>query len=459
MKLNIRSRLSIQFTLIVFSILLLFIAFIYIFQSNYREQEFFSRLEARSLSIAKLLIEVEEIDQNLLKIIEKNNINSLPEETIIIYDPENKEIYHSSEHSKIIISDELIEQIRSGKKVELQEGKYEILGITYQDKGQDFVLIASAWDKYGKSKLANLRLLLLVGFFISAGGVLLAGWIFAGRALKPMSNVVNQVDEIGINNIYLRVDEGNKTDEIAQLAITFNRMLDRLEEAFEIQRSFVSNASHELRTPLTAITGQIEVSLMKERSAEEYKKILLSVLEDIKSLNKLSNGLLDLAAASSQLSNVELKECRIDDLLWECRSALTKRNASYVVNILFRNSFEDENELTVICNESLLKTALMNIMDNACKYSPDHTVEIELGLSNHQIELTVKDQGDGIDQEDLEHIFQPFFRGKNSIIARGHGLGLALTQKIIHLHRGKITISSQKGKGTRVQVNLPAAKN
>ena len=455
MKLNIRARLTLQFTSIVSFILILFSFIIYYFSATYRETEFYSRLENKAVNTAKLLLAVKEIDYDLLKIIDKNTINALPSEKVLIYNYQDQEIYNSLDDDSIHVPKALLNTIRLKKEVRYHQGEHEVIGLLYADKYDRFVVIASALDKYGRSKMTNLKWIIVIGFFISIGLTVFIGWIYSGRALKPMSDVVKQVDQITISSLDMRVNEGNGTDEIAQLAITFNQMLERLESAFEMQRSFVSNASHELRTPLTSITGQIEVSLMKPRSQEEYIAILDSVLEDIINLNALSNGLLDLAKASSDISAIGLRNLRIDEILWETRSELLKRKPNYSISIQFSEPIEDESELTISGNEHLLKIAMINVMDNACKYSSDKSVEITLSVADENFVAEFKDHGIGIDPSDLDHIFQPFFRAKNAKNFSGNGLGLSLTDKIIRLHQGVVHIDSDLGKGTLVTIRIP----
>lgn len=457
MKLNIRARLTLQFTYIVTFILVFFSLIIYYFSANYRQVEFYSRLENKAINTAKLLIEVKEVDYELLKIIDRNTINALFNEKVIIYNYKNEQIYNSLDDDTIHISRELLDNIRLKKKIRYHEGKNEVVGLLYTDKYDRFVVVASAYDKYGLSKLNNLRWILFIGLIFSISLTLFTGNVFAAKALNPMSKVMKQADKITISSLNMRVDEGNGTDEIARLAITFNRMLERLESAFEMQKSFVSNASHELRTPFTSISGQIEVTLLKPRTTEEYKSILESVLEDIKNLNDLSNGLLDLAKASSDISSIMLLPLRIDEILWETRTELIKRKNNYNIAIQFDEGLEDENELIVQANHHLLKIALINVMDNACKYSPDKTVEIFLSVKNNMVKIRFRDHGMGIDTADLEKIFQPFFRAKNARNISGNGLGLSLTDKIIHLHGGTIVIDSQLDKGTDVTISIPCA--
>jgi len=455
MKRNIRTRLTFQFTYIVTFILILFSFSIYYFSANYRESEFYSRLENKAINTAKLLIEVKEVDYDLLKIIDRNTINALYKEKVVIYDYKDEQIYNSLDDDSIQVSKTLLDNIRLKKVIRYHQGKHEVIGLLYADKYDRFVVIASALDIYGRSKLNNLKWIIIIGFLISIGFTVFIGRIYANRALQPMSDVVKQVDKITISSLNMRVNEGNGTDEIAQLAITFNKMLVRLESAFEMQKSFVSNASHELRTPLTSITGQIEVSLMESNTQEEYEAILKSVLEDVKNLNSLSNGLLDLAKANSDISAIALRTLRFDEILWETRAELMGRKKNYNISIKFSEPIEDENEITVIGNDHLLKTAIVNLMDNACKFSPDKSVEIFLAVKDKYIVAEFVDKGIGIDAADMEKIFQPFYRAVNAKPISGNGLGLSLTDKIIQIHRGTISIESQLNKGTTVTVSIP----
>lgn len=455
MKLNIRTRLSFQFTYIVSLILILFSCIIYYFSADYRETEFYSRLEKKALTTAKLLIEVKEVDYNLMKIIDRNSLNALHNERVMIYDKNNLQIYNSLDNDSVQISKPFLDKIRQVKSIRYHEGKNEAVGLIFTLNNEHYVVIASAFDNYGRIKLYNLIWIILAGFIISIGSTIVFSRIYATKALKPMSDVVTQFDKITISSLNMRVNEGNGTDEIAQLAITFNKMLARLESAFEMQRSFVSNASHELRTPLTSITGQLEVSLMKPRTQKEYEEILDSVLEDIKNLNALSNGLLDLAKASSDISAISLHPLRIDEIIWETRSKLTNDKKDYKIFIEFKEPIDEEMQLTIMGNEHLIKTAIVNLMDNACKFSPDKSARISLYTEGKNIVTEISDNGPGIDQADLENIFHPFFRARNVRNIPGNGLGLALSKKIIEIHLGSIVTNSLLNKGTTVIVSFP----
>ncbi len=454
-QLKIKTRLTLQFTLIVAFILIVFSLSIYYLSSSYRESEFYERLENKALTTARILVNVKAVDYNLLKIIDKNTANLMFNERVAVFDYKNRIIYKSMDNDSIHINKEQLGTIRLNNKLRYKIGENEVLGLLYKNKNNWFVVVVSALDKYGLSKLSYLKFLLIITFLLSILFTILIGRVFAKQALEPMSDVVKQVDKINAASLNMRVKEGNGTDEIAQLAITFNKMLERLEWSFEMQRSFVSNASHELRTPLTSITGQIEVSLLKEREKEDYVRVLESVLEDIKNLNGLSNGLLDLAKVSSDISELSLKNLRIDELVWEARGELLKLKKEYTVLIQFKNVNDDEKKLMVFGNDYLLKTAISNMMDNGCKYSPQNTIEVFISAGEKYVAVEFVDKGIGIDNEDVEKIFQPFYRAKNVKNIHGNGLGLSLTEKIIKIHGGEITLTSELNKGTKVVIRIP----
>jgi signal transduction histidine kinase len=451
---NIRKKLSLQFTLIFTIILFLASTAVLYFSENYRSQEFYIRLKEKAITTAKLLIEVKEVDRDLLRIIGKNT-PTLVHEKVVIYNYLNDEIFDTNEDESIEVNRELLNQIRLEGEVKFVQGDKEVLGLAYTDRYNRFVVVASAHDKYGFSKLQNLKIVLVVVMFSSTLVTLFAGWFYAGEALAPMSKVVSQVDKITASSLNSRLETGNGKDEIASLSETFNKMLERLEAAFEMQRSFVSNASHELRTPLTSITGHLEVILLKSRTTEEYVSVINSVLEDIKSLNRLTNGLLDLAQLNLDSSLVTFKDFRIDELVWQTAAELRKRKAGYKVNVFFDDIPDDETQLILHGNDQLLKVAIINLMDNGCKYSSNNEVNVKLGFFDDGISLNFIDKGIGIDKKELSNIFQPFYRAENAKQIKGHGLGLSLTEKIIAIHKGRMVIHSKLNVGTNVEVFLP----
>ncbi|NEN24858.1 HAMP domain-containing histidine kinase [Cryomorpha ignava] len=452
---EIRKRLTFLFVGIVAIILLLSSLSIFYFSSNYRQEDFYNRLRSKGRNTAKLLIEVEEVDAELLLRIELDNPESLSEEKIIIYNFANEILFNTDRDNIIQISSYLLDEIRLQGEVRFETKGYEVLGAMYTDRYDRFVVITAAKDTYGLSKLKNLRNILFIVFISGIGLASLTGWLYAGRALRPISRVVSEVDRITISSLNLRLKTDASEDEIARLATTFNKMLDRLEKAFKMQKDFISNASHELRTPLTAITGQIEVLLLKERSTSEYSETLHSVLDDIKNLNHTSNRLLLLAQASSESAISNLRPVRVDELIWQARTEVLKRSSLYQIKVNVAKEINDENKFLVNGNEQLLKTVLINLMDNGCKYSDNHTVEVSMYSDSGNLKTTFANTGIGIHSDDIHLIWEPFHRGRNALQRRGHGIGLSLVKRITEIHDGHIEVTSELNKGAVFILYLP----
>jgi len=451
---NIRNKLLVQFSFIVVTIVLIFTVGIFYFSSNYRKSDYHSRLEDRANTTARLLLNVDEVDEALLKIIDKNTM-ALINEQIYIFNQDNELIYNNPPDAPLFSDIDLINLIKIRKKLEFSENKREVLGILYESNDRNYVIIISAFDKYGLAKIKNLKIILAVGLIISVIATFIIGLFFASKALAPISNVINQVNSITVSNLSQRVDEGNQKDEIAQMAITFNQMLQRIEDAFILQHDFVSNAAHELRTPFTVLITEIDFTLMQDRNNEYYKKVLLSLSDEIKKLSKLSNGLLDLARISFDKSTFHKKNIRIDELLIEICNTVLLSNNNFNVKIDFGSLPDNDDQLSFLGSEQLLTIAFKNLIDNACKFSDSKSVEVKLESNEEYMSISFSDQGIGIPQDDIDNIFQPFYRGKNTQFIAGYGIGLALTQKIIQLHNGEIKVTSELGIGSTFTVLIP----
>jgi signal transduction histidine kinase len=262
------------------------------------------------------------------------------------------------------------------------------------------------------------------------------------------------MEQITAHDSNKRLPEASLQDEVGQMARTFNDLLDRLEFAYSQQRNFVSYVTHELRTPLTIMQGQAEVALMKERTNEEYSQALESVKAEVQDMIKLVNELLELVRANADAHLVDLRQVRVDDLIWQARGQLIQKKPHYEINVSFEE-VPDSEDITVMGNGALLKMAFMNLMENACKYSTEPICHVTIHASKKELEVRVIDHGTGISEEDLQHIFEPFYRSVNTHEVSGHGIGLPLTKRIIEIHRGKISIESEVGKGSIIIIILP----
>ncbi len=454
---QIRTKFALLFILIATSIVVTFSVIIYYLSYNDQEKEFYSRLRAHALTTAKLYSkDVKEINSKLLKVIDKNSVNSFPEEKIVVYNILGMKVYSSPDDSAItFLPPELLSKIKLNSEIRFKQNGNAVIGLLYKSKDDRLIVMASGFNKYGEDSLSFLSKTLILSCIITINIIGLIGFFFSKQALKPLKEMVSQVENISATNLNTRVRMGNKTDEIARLATNFNQMLTRIEQAFEMQKSFVSNAAHELRTPLTAMTGQLEVALLSDNNAKEYKEIMSSVLDDVRELNNLTNGLIELNRASMDASNFRKQGIRVDELLWQSRSDLLKRHPEYKVFISIGSFPDDEKKLT-IQGSPFLKTAILNLMDNGCKFSADKQVNVTFDVTDERMKLVFADKGVGIPEEDLINIFQPFYRASNVQNFGGYGIGLPLTYKIIQLHKGTMKIASEVNSFTEVTITLPA---
>jgi signal transduction histidine kinase len=447
---QIRSRLTIQFFLITAALLLLALVAIYFFSARIQRDQFYSTLEDRANTTADLLIRVEQVDSSLLKssllkVIDLNKKDILDHENVSVYESTGRELYTNNDtiHFEEILPDldHFLKEVQETGEKKISVDRMDIVGLEYRHKNERFLVVAGAIDTHRLINLLNLRKVLALVFIFILLVIGMAGWIFAGRALRPISNVIRQVDEISVNNLDQRIDEGNKRDEIARLTMQFNHLLERIDKAFTTQKMFVANASHELRNPLAVITSQLEVTLLNKRSTSEYEAVLASVLEDIKRLNNISHQLLLLARLESE-SALLSQDIRVDELLWEIRDEFRRANPDTSVELSFETLPEDERGLFISGSREFLNICFFNLAENACKFSPDKAVRINFSTQPGKAIISFSDNGPGIDQADLPHVFEPFFRSKKNNRVKGYGVGLSIVDKIVRAHHATMSVNT-----------------
>jgi signal transduction histidine kinase len=453
---NIRTRITLLFFSIVIVVLTAVSLSIYLLSSNYRKEDFFRRLKNRAINTAKILVEVKEVNAELLRRIEQNNPASLPNQYIVIYDGTYQILYSSENQIVIPVDAMLFANIRTQTEITFNFKEFEAIGFTFKDGSSTYVIVAGATDVYGNDAIGNLRNTLIIIFFVSIVLVSIIGWFYAGRVLQPISRLVQEVGEITEENLSRRLDVGNGQDELGKLANTFNRILERLQNAFIAQKTFIANASHEVKTPITVMAGEIEVTLLHDREKNYYIKILRSVLQGLRGLNRLSTQLLVLAQTSSDNPQKNNALLRIDDVLWDAKEESARFHSDYTISIQL-DLYSNDESLSVHGDHQLLKIAFMNLIDNGCKYSDNNKINIDLYVTNESsIKIAFTNSGSVIPKEVAEKIFDPFFRstdpGKK---VQGFGIGLSLAKRIIELHNGNISLQPDQNQLTIFVVTLP----
>lgn len=455
---KIKNKLTISFSAIVAVILIIFSLIIFYTSSSYRANAFHSRLKENASRTAELLLESDTIDSSFLNGIERNTQGLLPGENVRIFNSGGVLLFETVKEINPEFNSEIFGEIKNRKEITFKKKEtpfIEYVGFIFYGKKKQFIIIVSANNKNGIAKLNYLKLVLIISLAIGIIVIVLAGLFFSSRILNPIRNIINQVKTINALNLKQRIVKKRENDELDQLADEFNGLLERLRIAFEMQQSFISNASHELRTPLTSIISQIEVNLMETKTNITSNKILYAILDEMKEMNKLVNGLLGLANAQLDQTLIEMKNVRLDHILAQAYSDYQKKNSMFVVNIIFDEFPKDENWLMIYGNENLLKNAFLNLIDNAFKYSLNKKMTVTVGFNHKFVFIQFIDTGIGIPYRELDSIFEPFYRASNTSSTKGHGIGLSLTQKVIKIHSGEITASSNINEGSTIYISLP----
>lgn len=452
---KIKSKIALRYTIITAILMSIFAAVIYFVSAHDRKIEFFDDLYREGISKANLYFEAK-TSPEIMHSIYKNNIEYIDEVEVAIYDTNFNLLYHDAKDIDIVKeTPKLIEEIyKENRNIHLHIDKYQAIGFIFTHNNKQYAITAAAYDGYGYNKLNKLVINLLVLSIISILVSFLLGSFLSKRALKPVSEISNKMENITANNLHLRLLSYNENDEFGELAASFNKALDIIESSFNSQKMFVSNVSHELRTPLTALIGEIDLALLKERSTKEYIATLENSKYDVNRLIKLVNGLLDLAKASYDKNNISIGNIRIDEILIDARENVLKTNPNYNIDLQFTREIKDDTEIMVKGNEYLLKTAFSNLMENNCKFSENKSSTVLVSSDNNSIYISFSDTGIGIPKEEIENLSIPFFRGKNKNFATGNGIGMALVNKVVSLHKGILNIESVVGKGTIVKLKL-----
>lgn len=295
---------------------------------------------------------------------------------------------------------------------------------------------------------------LLVGLLaVTVILALISGWFLANRALIPIQGVGKVASEINAQDLTQRLDLSASEVELAQLVQTFNAMLDRLEGAFQRQRQFTADAAHELRTPLSIMQTGLDVTLSKDRDAEQYREALVSVREEVQRLSQLANTLLHLARADTSTVNFTRQSVNLTVLL----EAVTAQfeTIAHDKNITITQNIAPN--LHLHGDEDRLIQMMFNLIDNAVKYTSDGgQVTVTAHNSDQQVEITIADTGHGIPDDERAQIFNRFYRVDHARNRQqgGFGLGLAIVKKTLELHNGTVQVQSALGQGTTFTIVL-----
>ncbi|WP_435357707.1 histidine kinase dimerization/phospho-acceptor domain-containing protein [Emticicia sp. SJ17W-69] len=412
---------------------------IYISFSIFRREEFEQRLKVKALTTAKLLVEVKEVDNQLLKLIDRNSINKLINEKILVFDDKFKLLYSSIDDATITWNRADLEKIKIEKSFFRSDKEKDVMGLYYDFESSEYYVLISAEDRYGNSKLNFLFYLLLTTFIVGTLLVWLSTNYFIKRLLKPLDIFQEQITNISINQLNVQLHETKQNDEINLLTRAFNILLSRIENAFESQREFAANASHEFRTPLTRISFKVENLLQNQSHSPETVNSLKSINESIHQLSDLVNSLLLLSKINREDAQKEFAKVRIDEVIFFATTQVKKTEPEFDLKFEIIDNDKIELSMEVFGVKSLLEIIFTNLLKNACLYSDNKKTNVIIEQTDsHKLSIRISNEGDLITMLEQDKLFQPFMRGSNSRQINGSGLGLRLSKRILDYHSATI---------------------
>ncbi len=305
-----------------------------------------------------------------------------------------------------------------------------------------------------QNALNSLITMLGIVLLILVFPAILGGYLNARSAVGPISDISKKLKQINLGSLDKRVDNPQTGDEIEELSVTFNSLLDRLHKAFQRERQFIGDVAHEVKTPLAAQRTNIELVLAKDHPKKEYRLALEESLIDNNRLSTTLKNVLDLAWSQADAVRTQFEDFDLSRVATEIKDLCTKMAVGKQISV----TGNIESNIVISGKKDKLERALVNLVDNAVKYTPKKgKITITLQKVADKAQFKINDSGRGISESDLPHVFERFYRGSISDKTFGSGLGLSISQAIVSAHHGEILAKSQIGVGSEFTVLLPTS--
>ena len=381
----------------------------------------------------------------------------LPAAALPSPEEDSPEIFNSRSFHKLVESsarfDGFFQNVRGGK------GSYRGFVRHFVINGETFTLIVLQSLHPQEAMLEEVA---QTFSFVIPIAVLLAsagGYFLARKSLAPVVAMSTQAGHIGAATLHERLPVQNEKDELGHLARSFNQLLDRLDQSFDLQRRFMADASHELRTPVAILRGEAEVALARpDRAPEEYRESLAVLLAESQRLTHIVEDLFTLARADAGQYPLSPHDFYLDELVADCTH--TTRTLALAKRITL--NCDAAQELPIHADEALLRRMILNLLDNAIKYTPEGgSVSVACRAEGGEYALSITDTGPGIPIELQPRIFERFFRADKARSRAesdggGAGLGLSIARWIAEAHHGRLELACSDASGSTFTAYLPA---
>ncbi|GAC1376699.1 MAG: HAMP domain-containing sensor histidine kinase [Hymenobacter sp.] len=448
---TIRTRLTLFFAGLMLALVAAVSCGVYFFERNSQRGLFEGLLLRKAAATAKVYVrkhERLEPTDAILLLTQQNQYEA-------IYNEANELLYASRPNPGLGITPRFLLRARTAGRLTFSQGLARGVALYYKDGPERFVVVVTAEDKFGRDALLRLRNNLLITNILGLALVVALANLFAGHALKSVQRLSNEIQVLSSRTLDQRLSTGNGRDELARLAAQFNALLARLADTVAQNRNFVWHASHELRTPLANLLGTLDISRAYDERPQDLRATLSSATEEVRHLISLTNDLLLLAELSQEkpAHDLSLMPVLLTEPLLDAVQTVQRRYPATTIELHLPDAVED---CQARAHAELLTLALINLLDNACKYSPNGSpVRASLAAGHAGCTYAVRDTGVGIEPAALPHIFEPMYRAEAVRASfSGNGVGLSLVQRVAELHGGGVAVQSVVGEGTEFRLWL-----
>ncbi len=411
---NIRNRISLYFSLTTILVSGVGFLLIYLLFSANREEEFQMRQKQKVQMTLEMLAQVKQADGKLIEEIDMLTIHDMYDEKLLLFNGNKVLIYSSIDDVPIHFPERILAQLTPENRwVEAKDGLYDVVGAYLMYKGKSFYGISKAYDKFGYKKLQFLGLILIITFISIVLVVIVTSFYLSKKITERLSTVTRKITEYNFEENYTPIEITYSRDEVSLLTQQFNKLMKRMNEVFSFQKHAVHHISHELKTPISILVSNFE-KIESETDLTKIKALIQVQKEDTKSLSEIINALLEIAKTESG-TTLKQNKIRIDELIFDVAEELKKIYPAFQFLIDYATHTESENQLTIFANKRLIKSVLMNLMQNAILYSTENKSKVLIGANEKSIQLIFENSGTPISENEIHYLFQHFFRGENSV--------------------------------------------
>lgn len=455
---TLKSRITLNLIIATAVILAIIMLIIYLAFSKFRKEEFHSGLEGSVSTtkryIARLPAEKLYLVNDFLTNEGDDREDYIIDEAVEVYNEAKIIIYRSKVPIKEPIPSEYFIDLQEGKSVFYNRGKYELIASKILINNKKYYVFTQAEDVRGHKNLQFLKLLLVILYVLSIGIISIFSYVFIQKQLKPLDDFKMKIRKITVSKLTSSIEERDNEDEINVLIRAFNKLMKRLNDSFQSQKEFNASASHEMKTPLTRMAFQLE-NLRGLTDKKEVISYIDSIQNEVYQLSDTLNSLL-LLTRLEDTSKKHLEDVRLDEVVFDAFAVTKKSFTSFEID--FHIADTNFGDLTITGIKSLLEIVFINIFKNAALYSKEPKAYVSIVESEEKIRIKVKSEGETLNDEEQDKVFNAFSRGGNSSQIAGSGLGLRISKRIMNYHSSEINYIVEDGKYNIIELIFPKAK-